>query len=63
MIASYISLNNKEIQPPHIEGYQFAYPRFDKKLITNEVPLMEFKLIKNFDLCHEEVYGIKVPPK
>jgi hypothetical protein len=63
MIASYISLSKKEIQPPHINGYQYAYPRFDKKLITNEVPLMEFKLLDDINACEEEVYGIKVPPK
>ena len=63
MIASYISLSNKEIQPPHIKGYEYAYPRFDKKLITNEVPLMEFKLLDDMNACEEEVYGIKVPPK
>lgn len=63
MIASYICLPNKEIPPPHIQGYEYAYPRFDKKLITDEVPLMEFKLLPDINSCEEEVYGIKVPPK
>lgn len=63
IIASYIPLSKKEIQPPYIKGFEYAYPRFDKKLIANEVPLMEFKVLKDFSSCEEEIYGIKVPPK
>ena len=51
IIGSYISLSKQEIEPPVFEGFGYAYPRFDKKMNSKEVPLMEFKVLSDLNTC------------
>jgi hypothetical protein len=46
-IGSYYPDIKREIVPPELYGYQYAYPRFVKKGKAEATPLMEFKLNKD----------------
>jgi hypothetical protein len=44
IVGSYIPAVGKEIIPPHIEGYRYAFPLFQSKKQNTVAPVMEFKL-------------------
>ena len=60
-IGSYIADVLKQLKPPHLEGYDYAYPRFERTLKKQTAPVMQFKVVKDINIISQAVYGIKVP--
>lgn len=62
IIGSYIPLVSKEIIPPFLDTFKYAFPFFRQTTKEDSPSLIDFKLHRPGIIYTDRAYGIKLPP-